>query len=793
MTGAASYGSLAVAFAMAMVAAIPTVYWHARSKSPLAPPTRLSLLMLRLAVIALVAITWAFDPAIVRKATESTPGTVVIAVDRSASMRLTDPHRPTADKFALAEQWNLTNVPSATLQLWRSIAATGGTPKFAGPNDPDRAAYDRTLATIDGLTRFEAARKTLAHRDWLSRLRAIHRVELVDFDSQLHPDSDRPPDSDALTDLQLPLNRARELGPNLVGVVLLSDGRPTIGDRPDARSIVPNAPVHVVSTMPRNNPIDLAIAAAKPRSPTALKGAVVPIDVTLSVRNWPPDLLRVTIDPPAGKPVSATVGHSGGDATLTLTLPVKIDASGIVSLPVRVEGAEPDRIPENDRRTTTVTVVRDKARVLLIDAEPRWEFHYLHIALGRDPHVELRSVVLRQPRLGTDRDSQLRSAGFPATKCPDADTLTAYDLVILGDLDPADLPGDWTARLEKFVADQGGALAVIPGKAAMPMAWPAGAIRRLIPIRDPQVIVRDNGESLEPTVDSERVGFLQFAETPGANREIWDRLPPHHWLVAGSPKPAATVLLTAGEEAKWPVMLMQPYGFGRVLWLGIDSTWRWRLKAGDRYHHRFWGQVAQWAASDRLLPAVNAAGTIRFGPREPVTESGQESRVVVRWSDEAGSPGATKAVRVTSADAPERIVSMSPLTGSDERPRELTATIPSLPPGRYAIELVVPEWANALRENDGPLQAALTVTTPESIEWTDPTPDWNWLDRTAQTTGGEVHTLDTLDRLVDSLAARSATREITIERRLRHSWWLFGTIIGLLTVDWIVRKYCCGP
>jgi hypothetical protein len=203
--------------------------------------------------------------------------------------------------------------------------------------------------------------------------------------------------------------------------------------------------------------------------------------------------------------------------------------------------------------------------------------------------------------------------------------------------------------------------------------------------------------------------------------------------------------------------------------------------------------VAQWAASDRLLPAVNAAGTIRFGPREPVTESGQESRVVVRWSDEAGSPGATKAVRVTSADAPERIVSMSPLTGSDERPRELTATIPSLPPGRYAIELVVPEWANALRENDGPLQAALTVTTPESIEWTDPTPDWNWLDRTAQTTGGEVHTLDTLDRLVDSLAARSATREITIERRLRHSWWLFGTIIGLLTVDWIVRKYCCGP
>lgn len=793
MTGAASYGSLAVAIAMAMVAAIPTVYWHVHRKSSQSSPIRQLLLMLRLAVIALIAITWAFDPAIVRTTTESIPGTVVIAVDRSASMRLTEPHRSTAEKLALAEHWKLTDVPSATLQLWRTIAATGGTPKFAGPNDPDRAAYDRTLATMDGLTRFGAARKTLAYRDWLSRLGAIHRVELVGFDSQLQPDSDRPPESNALTDLQLPLNRARELGPNLVGVVLLTDGRSTIGDRPDAQSIVPNAPVHIISTMPRNAPIDLAIASAKPRSPTALKGAVVPIDVTLSVRNWPPDLLRVTIDPPGGKPISATVGHSGGDATLTVTLPVKIDASGIVSLPVRVEGAKADRLPENDRRTTTVTVVRDKARVLLIDAEPRWEFHYLHTALGRDPHVELRSVVLRQPRLGADRDSQLRLAGFPATKMPDAESLSAYDLVILGDLSPADLPGDWTAKLEKFVADQGGTVAVIPGKESMPMAWPAGAIRRLIPIRDPQVIVRDNGESLEPTIDSDRVGFLQFGESPSANREIWGRLPPHHWLVTGSPKPGATVLLTAGEEAKWPVMLMQPYGFGRVLWLGIDSTWRWRFKAGDLYHHRFWGQVAPWAASDRLLPAVNAAGTIRFGPREPVTESGQETRVVVRWSEDARSPGVAKAIRVTSADAPERIVAMSPLTGTDERPRELTGTIPSLPPGRYAIELVVPEWASELHESHGPLRAALTVSAPESIEWTDPTPDWNWLDRTAQSTGGEVHTLDTLDRLVDSLAARSATREITIERRLRHSWWLFGTILGLLTAEWVVRKYWCGP
>ena len=45
---------------------------------------------------------------------------------------------------------------------------------------------------------------------------------------------------------------------------------------------------------------------------------------------------------------------------------------------------------------------------------------------------------------------------------------------------------------------------------------------------------------------------------------------------------------------------------GKVLFVGLDSTWRWRYKAGDTYHHRFWGQlVTDWAhvPMPKLAPA----------------------------------------------------------------------------------------------------------------------------------------------------------------------------------------------
>jgi hypothetical protein len=44
-------------------------------------------------------------------------------------------------------------------------------------------------------------------------------------------------------------------------------------------------------------------------------------------------------------------------------------------------------------------------------------------------------------------------------------------------------------------------------------------------------------------------------------------------------------------------------GAGKVLYTGIDSTWRWRRGPGDAIYERFWSQVVRWAVAERLSAA----------------------------------------------------------------------------------------------------------------------------------------------------------------------------------------------
>ena len=51
------------------------------------------------------------------------------------------------------------------------------------------------------------------------------------------------------------------------------------------------------------------------------------------------------------------------------------------------------------------------------------------------------------------------------------------------------------------------------------------------------------------------------------------------------------------REEQRALFVRHTYGFGQVFYVGLDSTWRWRYRIGDLYHHRFWSQAIRWAAN----------------------------------------------------------------------------------------------------------------------------------------------------------------------------------------------------
>lgn len=807
----------------------------------------LALLGLRIAAFVLIFLTLALEPVLARTVTEEVPGKVIVAVDRSDSMKVTDPSRPLAEKLRIAKALKL--VPDlasdAQLDAWAKDCETGGLPRFGlfgGQGESERFAS--IIKRVDETTRLELVARIL-NKDGLGLLDAVrekHQLELIGFGKDvialpvgadrlreaLSPQGKKDGQTTLYTDLKLPLAHASESvgdaadnakGAKLLGVVLLTDGRHNWGESPALRARElgeRKVPVYSVAIAPKDPPTDIAVVTAQAQAATVFKGSIVPIEVGVRITGWPAGQVKVKLDFPADAegnrkpPQEESIEHDGRDAVYPLTFKAKMDEPGPQLMTVTAEGGDKDKFPENNKRTARVNVVKDRAKVMLIDGEARWEFHYLHTCLGRDPNMDIRSVVFRQPRLKLLNDEELRKMGTAANKLPDdLELLTSYDCIVLGDVEPAQLNGAQREALEKYVGESGGTLVISAGKRAMPLEYTGDGdpFRKLLPIRNAKAFTSDDGFPLNITGEGERSWFLSMGDTAGQNRAAWDRFPVHYWGVMGELKDGAEALaaVPGGNPRERAIVARQSYGFGRVLYVGIDSTWRWRYKTGDHYHHRFWGQVAQWAASDRLLPVTNATGTIRFGTREPIYNGGQDVEVVVRTSDAIKKlgPNAMKGARVVRlpevVGGKETPAGLIPLTHPEGRPRDLSGKAHDLTPGKYVVELEIPEWADQLQGPPGPdgratkLRCPFEVAPPDNEELVDLAANLSLLEELAQAGGGKVYTIENAKELVDALAAQSATREYFIERPLRQSWWVLGIFLAFLTLEWILRKWSGLP
>ena len=425
----------------------------------------------RVAMILALFLTLMLDPILARSLKEEVPGRVLVAVDRSDSMRVTDPNRPLAEKLVVGKLLKLTTDLATEGQHdnWIRQAKDGGKVGFSvfGGED-ERNRYEKVIRKLDETPRLLIAARIL-NADGLrlvEQLKAKHAVDVVGFGQDVSPlpldakkleDALRPSGkSVAYTDLKLPLARASETagdttGPKLLGIVLLTDGRHNWGETPEARAQELGArgvPIFPVVIAPNDPPADVAIVSAQAQAATVFKGSVVPIEASVRVTGWPAGPIRVSMtlpDHPDGTkrdPVTETIPHNGKDATYPVTFKAKMDTPGPQTMIVSVDAGEKDRFPENNLRGVRVNVVKDRAKVMIIDGEARWEFHYLHTCLGRDPNMDVRSFVFRQPRINAVKDeAELRKMGTPGLKLPDdPEILTTYDCVILGDVEPEQLP-----------------------------------------------------------------------------------------------------------------------------------------------------------------------------------------------------------------------------------------------------------------------------------------------------------------------------------------------------------------
>jgi hypothetical protein len=866
LPAAVRLGLIALVCVVPLILVLWLYRWELRLVSRV---TALALLALRLVVLLLLLSLVCLQPVLARDRTFGLAGRVLVAVDRSDSMDVADPQRTVAEKLRLARALKLLGdaVTDEQAAAWAKEYEQKHSPQWLSEAEMklDRGkrrdlevrrkqAVEEIFARVDALTRGDVARRVLGPEGvgLLATLTGRHSVELIGFHKEawdLRPDQleelFKPAAApaagvspSAYTDIRRPLLRALEAaGPGqgkVLGVVLLTDGQHNYDESPVKKAAEMGdrgLPIYPVALGARKPPPDAALVSVK-APPTAFRGIDLNVEVRFKVSGMAAQDFNVTLSNAADRTEldRRVYRHDGKDQERTESFKIRLDKVGTQSLVAAVTPADPDAKEtrtDNNSRAVAVSVADDKAKVLLVDGTARWEYHYLASALKRDRRMQLQTVVFNQPRLAERDAEEARELGLPRQQLPAGpDALAEFDCIILGDVAPDQLlPAD-RVRLEKYVADRGGTLVVLAGKGSMPLAYTdasAGGesdpLRKLLPVEAPRVASLPEGFALTLTEEGRETPFMRLGSESGEADAAWGRLPPHYWAVVGRAKPGAMPLAFLADavpgaatgpgterEREQGLIVRQNYGFGRVLYVGLDSTWRWRYRTGDPYHHTFWGDAIHWAAADKATGAGN--DYVRFGTSRPVYRRGERPEVVVRLGEELGPLKADllAGARVLRQKGPgdEEAVALVPLARRPARPRVLEGQAPALEPGQYALELVIPDLDEKLKslpanpggaaaQPAGPLRAAFSVLPPDSTELIDLETKWTLLEELASKSGGKVFTPEDAPELADLLASQVVPYVEHHELRLWQWWVVLALVVSLLTVEWVGRKLAGLP
>ena len=443
---------------------------------------------------------------------------------------------------------------------------------------------------------------------------------------------------------------------------------------------------------------------------------------------------------------------------------------------------EPDEgLRDNNSAAFHIAVRVVKLTVLVVDSQPRWEYRFLRNALARDPGVDL-SCMLFHPNIGTGGGRDYLSA-FPGSR----EMLSRYDVIFLGDVGvgKGQLSAKDAGLIKGLVEQQGSGLVFMPGRRGNHLSLMDSELKELMPVvlddAKPTGVGLQNESAL--TLSSRGRGHLltRFDADEMVNEQIWKMLPGFYWSTAvAKSRPGSEVLAVHSElRNQWgriPLLAIRSAGRGKVLFMGTDSAWRWRRGVEDKFHYRFWSQVARWMAHKRHL-AEKEGIRLSFTPETP--KVGDTVFLQATVLDEAGFPlenGEVNGAIVSPTGRGEQL-ELSEVEGgwgvysAEFSPQE---------GGPFEIAIDAPE-------QDRELKTKLTVSLPKREKLGRPV-NRPILGEIATITLGESAGTDHLDEIIKKISILPEPRPAEIRTRLWSNPWWGGAILLLLVVYWTGRK-----
>lgn len=464
---------------------------------------------------------------------------LAVMVDDSASEQIADQYeKPETQAEAVA------------------LAGTGGGGGAAKDEEASRLAVARGLLLKDDASLLRSLQKQHRVRLYLTS-NATRLLAEIDRPEDVAPAVDKlravqaaGPQTRLGDGVRQVLTELRGAPPS--AMILMSDGQTTDGEplvkaaELAARKGVPLFAVGLGSAEPARDLeltdllvddvvfVDDAVRFQAKLAARGLEGQKVKVRLVERPPGAKPDapgrvIKEIEVDaPPDGKPARVEIVHEPKE-------------TGEKSFVLEVDPRPRELQVENNRIERTVSVRKEKLKVLIAESEPRYEFRYLKNYLEREETIDLSVVLLSSDPEYSEQD---RSAipVFPATK----EELFEFDVVLFGDVDPSYLSQAQMKNLAEFAEEKGGGILFVAGELFNPLSYRGTPLEALLPIeladaRNPSAV----GTPVTPyhpelTLEGRGSPIFRFGIDEAESARIWQELPESYWYLeapARSPGP----------------------------------------------------------------------------------------------------------------------------------------------------------------------------------------------------------------------------------------------------------------
>ena len=735
------------------------------------------------------------------------------------------------------------------------IDTSGSMGHYDDFKDPAVKAKAEELATLNDLPgaphRLALARILLNHKDgpWLERLLKEKevKVHIYAVDSatrsvaQIYEPDDIPAANKAIRELvwddQKNEKRGgyRELGTesrlgdgveavlkafrggSLAAIVMLTDGVTTAGDdlpkaaREAARAGVPlffvgvgdawEVPDLELTDLQADDTVtvgDRIVFDAR----LVARGQVLqsPVNVTLYEKGRSPD---------TGKRITVTPDPNGNRIPVTIAVTPTEPGEKIYVLEVQSVAGETDLTNNRLERPVLVTDSK-RVRVLYIEGYPRYDFRFVKVLLERESErsiggkgFSVEVLLLNASKGWAETDRSAFRGDFPTR-----DQLFSYDVIVLGDVDPKQLPraNGVLQNIADFVKIKGGGLLFLSGEHGTPAAFAETPLAEVLPVTltPPGARVTEDttlSEGYRPRITpaGKQHPLFRFSPDDGESSNIWNRLQPLYWAAKGYRRKPNTVVLAVHPDRpaeggpigeNQPLVIQSFSGAGPVLFLGFDDTWRWRYRNDEEHFDRFWVQAIKVLSRSRVRRIE-----LKVMPKVDFRRD-EKMSVVVRFPVEAPAPPAGQPVRVGLTRAPLPNADGTPGSGPTESSSLTLARVPGpgvqyetvvtrTPEGEYRFILSDPEPPAGVSPPTAFARVLPPLNERDQVQLNKAD-----LASSAVVSNGEFYTLANANEFFNDLKnlQRVPLNQPCPPVELWNSPWVYLLIALLLSAEWLLRK-----